>query len=938
MMIVADYNRLNIFGTSTILLAVIILCAMASTCGALPASYDCREMGYVSSVKDQLGCDCCGTFTTVAMLESAILANDGALYDLSEEHAKNCVYENRLGIGGGCNGGNAKMIINIFSQTGAVQEKNSPYRPVTGGCNCDLPKEIRVTDWQMLSFENVPNPDVLKDAIMKYGPIYSSVDVKILPEKYNGELLSRTYDTWEGHGILIVGWDDSRQCWIVKNSWGTDWGDEGFGYIKYGAGLIGAFSSVITGYEMVDHNARTLYHDEGGWTFSYGWNPRKGVDNWAGMCAYNLRYYDRIQAVEFWTTGPATVRIKMFDNLFVSHWDAVEDWVQIDGLGRKIYQEEDIFIPNAGYHSIDVPSICPGTRMAAVSIYYENEGGKYEFRPFPIDSIGPLSETYDAGYDYEKSLHSWGYIKEWSSADHKLKRIGDTTIRLRVTDGEKLRVGQVSISTEGNDVLKAGETIDFKVSTSGHCSSLEWKCTNNAVGHISPDGVFTAKQNGDAVIYTMCYGTRSNSITVVVMNSTVADYEHLDHYEAQMYMFYDAYHGYEIKASDSKAEYLKYEKLYNDAEDSWAKKEYKRLYVAHKAKYDEYKAEAAYTEGVYDACKIKCEDCLNDRPSKTLQATNTIYTCPAPNTTSPPRPVIVPVPEPTTVTPPTGMVCCIGEEIVCDSNECWCAVVSPTPRTTPQPTPTPAPTKTPKVDPCDTLKAKMETHHTEFKRIQAESNKAKREYLCFGEIYDHETDFYVMYDINGQPITYFDLYEKYRTLYLSSKQEWNRYVAARIAFRRCTPQTVSPTSRVIEPCYVSKPVTTPTPTPTLTPTPKTTPRLTPAPTPRITPTPAPTPQPTAIPNCDQYKTTMDKHLAAYNMLKSKADTEKAEYLKYKDLYDNAQEFEDQDDLWLKEVYEKQYKSHESKYRGYKAEYEHEWTVHTAAKLKYDRCL
>jgi cathepsin L len=51
------------------------------------------------------------------------------------------------------------------------------------------------------------------------------------------------------HAVLLIGWDDEKQAWLIKNSWGEQWGEKGFAWIKYGSNNIGVFAAwVDTGY------------------------------------------------------------------------------------------------------------------------------------------------------------------------------------------------------------------------------------------------------------------------------------------------------------------------------------------------------------------------------------------------------------------------------------------------------------------------------------------------------------------------------------------------------------------------------------------------------------------------------------------------------------------------------------------------------------------
>ena len=75
------------------------------------------------------------------------------------------------------------------------------------------------------------------------------------------------------HSLLIVGWDDNlgpAGAWIVKNSWGDDWGMNGYCYIAYGAAKIGAMSSFISSYKDSDPDESILCYDEGGFCLDAG--------------------------------------------------------------------------------------------------------------------------------------------------------------------------------------------------------------------------------------------------------------------------------------------------------------------------------------------------------------------------------------------------------------------------------------------------------------------------------------------------------------------------------------------------------------------------------------------------------------------------------------------------------------------------------------------
>lgn len=594
-------------------IASIILILMGGiTSAGLPTSYDGRERGYMTPVGDQNGCECCNAFTTVAMLESAILANNGAKYDLSEEHAKNCVFDAVSGTSGGCNGGTAKMVINLFTKYGSLREADSKYRPVyTRRCNYVDDPVIRVTDWHILSEENVPQRNVIKNAVIKYGPVFTTVDRGCLPEKYDGKsVIRRTRDQWEGHSVLIVGWDDSRRCWIIKNSWGTGWGDKGYGYVAYSTGKIGAHSNVIAGYELFDPMVRTMYHDEAGWTYSHGIRPHY-IDYGSEMCIFNIKsggFWGRggaeVEAIEFWTTGSAEVTLRLLDGIDTRYNGA--------GYGQTLYQSDKLYFPTAGYHSVDIPVVMTQTGTVIVIAQFKNMPGDNQNYPLALDTKGLLSEN--TFIQIKDRLTYWRLPGTW---DDQRKHIGDATLRLRVRDSDS-RVAKVSIKAEGSTTIQKGESVDlvatcYKDSGSGtYCGRVEWRCNDQSVGTISPDGVFTAKKNGKVRITAKVNGHTSNYVRINVADvvkptptptptptSTIVSTPEptviptettgCGYYKGERDRYYASYVTNRASYKEWRAEYRKNLKSYKKEKVPIIKQMYKQEFKQNKKYFKEYK-------------------------------------------------------------------------------------------------------------------------------------------------------------------------------------------------------------------------------------------------------------------------------------------------------------------------------------------------------------
>ena len=194
---------------------------------SLPSSIDWRNKNAVTSVKDQGQCGSCWTFSATGAIEGAWAIARGQLIDLSEQELVDCATGTAYG-SHGCNGGQMDGAFKFVIQNGQCSLTAYPYTAKNGNkCNV-CPPIIHISSCSDVK----PNDQISLKAAVAQQPVSIAIeaDTRYFQSYSGGILTSSSCGTTLDHGVLIVGYgeDSGQKYWLVKNSWGTTWGDKGY--------------------------------------------------------------------------------------------------------------------------------------------------------------------------------------------------------------------------------------------------------------------------------------------------------------------------------------------------------------------------------------------------------------------------------------------------------------------------------------------------------------------------------------------------------------------------------------------------------------------------------------------------------------------------------------------------------------------------------------
>lgn len=448
--------------------------------GTLPARYNLAENGFVTDVKNQQDSGNCWAFAALASLETCVLKASNKTFNFSVENMKNLIemysaYGWKMETNEG--GYNGMPMGYLASWLGPVNATLDPFDD-KGTLSPLLDSEMHIQNIYVLPARtSYTDNDAIKEAILKYGGLYASYYHSA------GYLNSKTnayYDPYTGngnHAITVVGWDDNYSknnfytapagdgAFIVKNSWGSSWGDNGYFYISYYDRVLFAVNK--------DNQAFTYILND---TVRYTKNYQYDV---AGMTDYLVTGKKTIwyQNIYNATGNEAIAAVSTFFNTTVDYEISiyVNDVLQLTQNGRHegsgyytIPLKEHVPVAVGDIFKIVVKLANPQNGYAAVPISEQLSTTRCYYAP-GVSYFSNDGKKWTDLYDYSASAYSHTYnsqvacLKAFTVADMQ-----NTTVTLNnitpkvqefseiiatVTDakGKMAKIGEVIFSINGTN-------------------------------------------------------------------------------------------------------------------------------------------------------------------------------------------------------------------------------------------------------------------------------------------------------------------------------------------------------------------------------------------------------------------------------------------------------------------------------------------------------
>ncbi|KAF7668537.1 hypothetical protein LDENG_00006050 [Lucifuga dentata] len=211
----------------------------------LPAKFDWRDKAVMAPVQNQQACGSCWAFSVVEAMQAVHAIAGGQLEELSVQQVLDCCFQNQ-----GCNGGSTVQALNWLKQSRVklVPQSEYPYKAITGICHFFSQSHDGVALKDFVAYDYSGREEAMMSRLVQQGPLAVIVDAISWQDYLGGIIQFHCSSQQANHAVLVVGYDTTGEIpyWIVQNTWGTTWGNEGYVYIKIGGNICGIADCVAS--------------------------------------------------------------------------------------------------------------------------------------------------------------------------------------------------------------------------------------------------------------------------------------------------------------------------------------------------------------------------------------------------------------------------------------------------------------------------------------------------------------------------------------------------------------------------------------------------------------------------------------------------------------------------------------------------------------------